>query len=408
MAVNTDRIQYLFRLYLQKACTREELQELFTLIAQPENRAVMEALMDAEYEALPPLSSAEETDWEYIFSEATKAGQHTIYPLDNRRPFSWVRVAAAAVIVLALGLGGYWFMNRLSNNRVAKTNQPVEQKKYAVQPGGNKAVLTLADGRVISLNDAANGALANEGSSIVSKTKDGELEYKSAAGAGSHREQPAVVAYNTLATPRGGQYQLVLPDGTKVWLNAASSIRYSVVFAGHERSVELTGEAYFEVAPVRLGSGQKMPFHVKTATQDVEVLGTHFNVNAYDDEPATKTTLLEGSVKVTKDAASVILKPGEQTAVSQRSQPSHPIPVQTDEVIAWKNGLTAFTSADLKSILRQVARWYNVEVVYEGDIPQRTFTGGISRNAPLAGLLRLLEVSKVHFRMEGNRLIVMP
>ncbi|HEY1202426.1 MAG TPA: FecR domain-containing protein, partial [Niastella sp.] len=203
------------------------------------------------------------------------------------------------------------------------------------------------------------------------------------------------------------------PDGSRVWLNAASSLRSPIAFIGNDRRVELTGEAYFEVA-----KDAHKPFHVITPTQDVEVLGTHFNVNAYENEPAVKTTLLEGSVKVNqlaidnkqlakKAERSVVLKPGEQAALSRAHSPltiAHS--PDMEEVMAWKNGFTIFNKADLKSIMRQVERWYNVDVVYEGDIPQRTFTGGIERSARLSELLRLLEVSKVKFRVEGNRLIV--
>ena len=419
MSVSIDRLQYLFGQYTQKACTREELQELFTYIAQPENRALLEKLMDSEYDVLQPLAAAKETDWEYIFQQATQTGEGTVIPLDNRNRFQWTRIAAAAVVVLALGLGGYWFINRLWGNKVVKNGQSVPLGKQDVQPGGNKAVLTLADGTTITLDSASNGKLAQEGSARVMK-EGSSLKYE--AGKTS-----STITYNMLATPRGGQYQLILPDGSKVWLNAASSIRYPTGFAGEERRVELTGEAYFEVA-----KDPKKPFHVKTPTQDIEVLGTHFNVNAYEDEGATKTTLLEGKVKVSQSSIpdksgpavnrqsakdkelAVVLKPGEQAVLASNSRftiddSRFTIDHSPDleQAVAWKNGLTAFKSADIKSIMRQVARWYNVEVVYEGNIPQRKFTGGISRNAKLSELLHLLEVSKVRFRIDGNRIVVM-
>jgi transmembrane sensor len=418
MSVNTDRIQYLFRQYTQKTCTREELEELFTYIARPENRAFLEQLMNTEYEVLQPLAAANDTDWEYIFQQATQAGEGTIIPLDNRNRFQWMRIAAAAVVVLALGLGGYWFINRLGNNKVAKHEQPVQQEQD-VQPGGNKAILKLSDGNTIVLDNAQNGLLAEQGNANIIKQNDGELIY--------NREEDvngkpftidhSPLTYNTLATPKGGQYQLVLPDGSKVWLNAASSIRYPTAFAGNERRVELTGEAYFEVEPLirPVGGGQeKMPFVVKIVTPEgdggeVRVLGTHFNINAYNDEAAIKTTLLEGKVKVSSmvNGQWSMLKPGQQAAIQQSQLTVHD-DIDLEQTVAWKNGLTAFKSADIKSIMRQVARWYNVEVVYEGNIPQRKFTGGISRNARLSELLHLLEVSKVHFRIEGNKVIVMP
>jgi ferric-dicitrate binding protein FerR (iron transport regulator) len=211
------------------------------------------------------------------------------------------------------------------------------------------------------------------------------------------------VMYNTMNTPPGGQYKLKLPDGTNVWLNAASSITYPTAFMGKDRTVTITGEAYFEVANDRL-----KPFHVKVNEMDVEVFGTHFNVNAYNDEPAVKTTLLEGSVKVSKYAASVILKPGEQTSVSQSSYPSQPIPVETDLVMAWKNGLFNFNKVSLQDVMKQIARWYDVQIVYQGEIRPKKFGGEIQRDLNLSEVLEGLKETGIHFRIEGKKLIVLP
>jgi transmembrane sensor len=307
---------------------------------------------------------------------------------------------AAAVLILLAG-GTYFFLNKPKNeSRVVKTNPGLQND---VAPGGNKAVLTLANGTTISLNDAANGTLANEGSSVVSKTKDGELEYKP-ADRNSVPVKPGAIGFNTLATPKGGQYQLVLPDGSKVWLNAASSIRYPTAFAGAERRVAITGEAYFEVV-----HNSKMPFKVEKGNMTVEVLGTHFNINAYEDEAEMKTTLLEGSVKVTKGAESALLKPGQQVIISQSSHLSHPIPVQTDEVMAWKNGLFHFEHADLKTVMRQLARWYDVDIVYKDPNPKSDpLFMDMSRNANLSDVLKALEVSgSARFSIEGKKIIVL-
>lgn len=409
MSVNTDRIRYLFRRYLQKTCTEEELQELFAYIDQPANRPLLEALMDAEYETLQPVTGAQETDWEHMFERVVQRNEDELVYVNNVNRFRWMRVAAAAIVVLAIGIAGYWFINRPGKNDVAKNDQPINRTAADVLPGSDKAVLTLADGSVITLDSAGQGILTQQGNVQVFKNKAGEVVYKPGTGSGS------AVTYNLLSTPKGGQYQLVLPDGSRVWLNAASSIRYPVAFTGNERRVELTGEAYFEIE-----KDAQRPFHVISALQDVEVLGTHFNVNAYSDEETIKTTLLEGKVKVSKPAMpdrpapagerqSAILKPGEQ-AVLSRVQSPFTIDRSPDleQVMAWKNGFTVFTKADIKSIMRQVERWYNVDVVYEGKIPTRTFSGGISRSARLSELLRLLEVSKVKFRMEDNKLIVTP
>lgn len=415
MSVNTDRIRYLFGQYLQKSCSEEELQELFACIAQPENRLVLEELMDAEYERVQPVAG--ETDWEQMFEQVVQPKEVDLVYVNKVKRFRWMQVAAAAIVVLAIGVAGYWFINRNTKNGVAKNDQPVKTTAD-ILPGSNKAVLTLADGTVITLDSAANGQLAQQGNSQIIKTKNGGLIYEQTArnSADPLTTHHSPLTYNTLVIPRGGQYQLTLPDGSKVWLNAASSIRYPVNF-GNERRIELTGEAYFEVA-----KDAHKPFHVVTPTQDVEVLGTHFNVNAYSNEPAVKTTLLEGSVKVVKRETAnpdksgqavkenpIVLKPGQQAVMSGTHSPltinNSP---DLEQIMAWKNGFILFNKADIKSIMRQVERWYNVDVVYEGDIPKRTFTGGIERSAKLSELLRLLEVSKVKFRIEDKKLIVTP
>jgi transmembrane sensor len=410
MSVNTDRIRYLFGQYLQKSCSEEELQELFACIAQPENRLVLEELMDAEYEGLEPVAGAQEPDWEHMFEQAVLPKREKQVNVSQVKRLLWMRAAAAAIVVLAIGVAGYWFINRITKNEVAKNDQQVKPTAADIMPGSNKAVLTLADGTVITLDSAANGNLAQQGNSQIIKTKNGGLVYEKTArnSTGPLTTDNSPLTYNMLVIPRGGQYQLTLPDGSKVWLNAASSIRYPVAF-GNERRVELTGEAYFEVA-----KDARKPFHVVTPTQDVEVLGTHFNVNAYDNEPAVKTTLLEGSVKVVKRETangkqnSVILKPGQQAALEAHSPLTIDHSPDLEQIMAWKNGFILFNKADIKSIMRQVERWYNVDVEFEGDIPQRTFTGGIERSARLSELLRLLEVSKVKFRIENKKLIVTP
>jgi transmembrane sensor len=402
MSVNTDRIRYLFGQYLQKSCREEELQELFACIAQSQNRELLEELMDAEYERVQPIAA--DTDWELMFEQVVQPKEASLVYVNNVKRLRWMQVAAAAIVVLALGVAGYWFINRNAKNEVAKNDQPVKPTAADILPGSNKAVLTLADGTVITLDSAANGQLAQQGNSQVIKSKSGELVYVKTA-----QHSAAPLTYNMLVIPRGGQYQLTLPDGSKVWLNAASSIRYPVAFTGNDRRVELTGEAYFEVA-----KDARKPFHVVTPTQDVEVLGTHFNVNAYSNEPAVKTTLLEGSVKVVKretanvKESSIVLKPGQQAALEPHSPLAINHSPDMEQTMAWKNGFILFNKADIKSIMRQVERWYNVDVVYEGDIPQRTFTGGIERSARLSELLRLLEVSKVKFRIEDKKLIVTP
>ena len=305
--------------------------------------------------------------------------------------------AAAAIIVMLTGTA-YWLLNKTPKQQLVAKVGPAND----VQPGRQGALLTLANGRVVLLDSMGNGVVASEkGAEVV--MKDGELTYNAAI---AHN---VPITYNTISTPKGRQFALQLPDGSKVWLNAASSLRYPVVFAGSERRVEITGEAYFEVATLRLRSGQKMPFKVSIDNKTtVEVLGTHFNVNAYHDEGTIKTTLLEGAVKVSHEKQTQLLKPGEQVSVSQSSQLSHPIPVQTDEVVAWKNGTFSFTNASLETVMRQLARWYNIEVEFVGEIPGGAFSGEIDRSLTLDQVLKGLTKTRVHYTIQKNKLLVQP
>ena len=316
-----------------------------------------------------------------------------------RRPF--FRIAVAAAIILIIGTGALWFMHGSSRD-LAKTGSTQEHAND-ILPGGNKAILTLANGATIVLDSAADGTLAQQGNANIVKTAGGQLAYNIL------NEKPSEAFYNTLATPRGGQYRLVLPDGSKVWLNAASSIRFPVAFSGGARKVEITGEAYFEIA-----KNPSMPFKVFTTPplggvggMEVEVLGTRFNINAYHDEPDMRTTLLEGSVKV------VVGQPAQQGLVllpGQQARVDHGITLvkttDLDQVMAWKNGLFNFNNADLPTVLRQLARWYDIDVQVEGNGPARTFSGKITRDLTLSQLIKLLEEVDVKFRIEGRTLIV--
>ena len=258
----------------------------------------------------------------------------------------------------------------------------------------------MANGSQIVLDDAAHGKVAEQGNAEIIKDANGHLVYK---GTGKPADE---VLYNTVNTPRGGQYKLILPDGSGVWLNAVSSIKYPTAFTGSERVVEITGETYFEVTP-----DAKKPFRVMVNGRnpsEIQVLGTHFNVNAYSDEPATRTTLLEGSVKVIKGTASSIIKPGQQTELNDTGKIKVINNANLTEALAWKDGRFEFNDADLKTILRQVMRWYNVEVEYQGAITERYFTATISRNKTLSGLLAILKQSNVDLMLEGNKLTVRP
>ena len=318
---------------------------------------------------------------------------------------------AAAILVLMTGVAFY--LN--SKQQAALLAKKDETLKNDVAPGSNKAVLTLANGTTIVLDDASNGVVAKEGNAKVLKPADGQLLYEQ-----EEESEHGPLAYNTLATPRSGQYQLILPDGSKVWLNSESSIHYPISFAENERRVQISGEAYFEVAKLKLSSGQQVPFIVEKGDMQVEVLGTHFNVNAYNDESAIKTTLLEGKVRVVKhetgngkrekpNEISVVLKPGEQAVLSRGHSPltiHHSTDV--DNVVAWKNGLFHFESADVKTVMRQLARWYDVDVVYEGaTVKNDPLFVEISRNTRLSDVLKVLQESgSARFTIQGKKIIV--
>lgn len=392
----------MYERYLNKTASSAERQELAELLSQP---ACMEEIktwigVEMEQDATEGLISPEQA--EEVFRQvidgpaqpdSKNARLHPFVHFINRPILKY-----AAAVVLLLPLSYYLFI-RTDHKEVAVTSDTVAMKT-TIMPGRNKAVLTLADGSTILLDSAANGQLTRQGNTKVIKRGNGQLSYQVT---GSNNGQAAIntpVGYNTMTTPRGGQYQLQLPDGTKVWLNAASSITYPTLFAGVERRVEVRGEAYFEVV-----KDPKMPFRVSLPDQvsrqgarEIEVLGTHFNVNGYPDEPALTITLLEGAVKI--DAS--VLKPGEAYCNGNVKK------VNAEEAVAWKNGYFQFNQADIRAVLRQIARWYDVEVRYEGKIPERKFGGEIQRDSNLSDVLKGLELSQVHFRLEGRILTIIP
>lgn len=329
--------------------------------------------------------------WGRLQLEEEKTQSEPVQPEKTKRVLLWPSIAAAAGIAMALTAGLLFY-----NSKSAREDQTSLAQAAAAQQipaGGNNAVLTLDDGRQISLSEAKKGTLATESGISIAKTKDGQLVYHLASV-----NKPNI--YNTISTPNGGQYQVVLPDGTKVWLNAASSLRFPLTFDQlSERKVELKGEAYFEVAKqFKKGKPERVPFIVQTEKQQVEVLGTHFNINAYKEEPGLKTTLMEGSVKVTDQKNTVILKPGEQAIDSNGQLLSAKVDVE--DVMSWKNGYFRFNNTDLKTIMRQASRWYNVDVVYEGNIPPLLITGEVSRQVDANAFLEMLRYLNVKFKIE--------
>ena len=313
----------------------------------------------------------------------------------KRRIIPLRRFAVAASIIGVVAVSAF-FLFTGSQNKLAKAEVINKRFKNDVLPGGNKATLTLADGSTIILDEAQNGELTQQGSSKVIKL-DGKLLYDPI------RKNSKEALYNTISTPNGGQYQLELPDGSQVWLNATSSIYFPTVFAGKERRVSITGEAYFEIAKNR-----NMPFIVEVNGAEVQVLGTHFNINAYSDEENVKTTLLEGSVKFINGDQSSILKPDQQSQLTKKGMVKVISDVNVEEVVAWKNGLFAFENASIETVMRQLSRWYDVQIEYSGKTDD-LFIAEMRRNIKLSDALKALELTgKVKFGINGKKIIVMP
>lgn len=303
----------------------------------------------------------------------------------------WIWTAAAAAVLLSAG-AYYW-------NRLAHDNKPITPSTLATDalPGGNKATLTLSNGRTVVLDSVHLGQLAQQQGASVIKKDSGALTYVAQS---AHAE---AVSYNTLTTPRGGQYHLQLTDGTEVWLNAASSIRYPTAFTGSAREVEVSGEAYFEVV-----KDKSKPFHVKVKGIDVEVLGTSFDVNAYADESAFRATLINGSVRIINATSAHTLNPGQQAVITGQAPVTVDNQVDLEAVMAWKNGRFKFDDTPLPDALRQLARWYDVEIEYKGDVSNKTVGGKMQRDLNLSEVLQGLHDIGVNFKIEGKKLIVMP
>jgi transmembrane sensor len=314
------------------------------------------------------------------------------------RSVGWRRLAVAALVLLIAGKAVLIFVPvSPAKKTLVGAGQPASYA-HDLPPGRNNATLTLADGRSIALDSAANGRLAQQGNSKVVKL-NGQIAYTSSGSAQGDES----ILFNIISTARGNQYQLTLSDGSRVWLNAASSLRFPTAFKGKERRVELTGEAYFEIA-----KNPAMPFKIQAGSGQIVVLGTHFNVNAYTDEPAVRTTVLEGSVAVKKELSQQLLAPGQQAEFGPKGAISLSENVDVTRETAWKDGFFWFNNTDIHTLMRQVSRWYDVEVEFQGNITDDGFTGKVSRNVPLSKLLNVLEQYEIHFKIEGKKIIVLP
>lgn len=397
--MSNDRLKYLLEQYATDASTPAEIRELFGWIKESKDDALLKDRIQQLWSEYENDKELPDVDWNTIYTKIVNT------PVAAKK-LVWRNIAAAAVSILLLTAAGYFIFNSRFAKQIAKT-ETQRPFKNDVAPGGNKAILTLANGTKINLSSIANGVLIQQGNTKIIKLASGHLAYNAL------NEKPGEVLYNTISTPRGGQYQVVLADGSKVWLNSASSLRFPTSFSGKERNIELTGEGYFEVA-----HDPRMPFHVKSGDMTAEVLGTHFDINAYSDESVIKTTLLEGSIKVSMPSSSpsqhteVRLKPGEQAQLS----PSRPgaILVQTTDVdaaIAWKNGHFIFQDNDIQSVMRQLARWYDVDVSYKGNVTEERFVGVINRSRyeNISQILNMLEKTRtVSFTISGRHITVMP
>lgn len=384
----------MFQQYFSKAETPAERDELMQFINEPGSEIPVQKLMEEvfksnQFEEDPfPVGARERMLGTVLAGFVSDDLNEKIIPLTKRlNKFIYI---AAAVLVLALSFGIYQYQLQKSNETLA-----AGKLHHDVNPGGNKAILTLANGAKIELNDAQNGKLVQQGNTVVVKLANGSLAYVPG------KQANGTSLMNTMATPRGGQYRLQLPDGSVVMLNAESSISYPTAFTGKSRNVSMTGEAYFEVA-----KNKRMPFIVSYGNQKVEVLGTHFDIQAYKEQPG-KTTLLEGSVKISNGSQKQLLVPGQQAVYNTGAKKFDVKTVDTEDIVAWKNGLFLFDNTELDQVVIELARWYNIHVEYKGPKPQLNFTGLVKKNIPLSKALKILETTGgIKFTIAANKVVI--
>ena len=395
------RLKYLFDQHLANTCTEAEKQELAVLLLSPKYNEDVKELLQQAWEGAAanetlPAEKAEAIIASILSSPNTITKTRTI-PL-------WRKIAAVAAILLLLSVTAYFIFNNKEKPAIATATPAVPKNISDINPPAVvKATITLVDGRTVPIDSITSGTLAIQGAVNLVKNANGQLVYN------GKQSTPGEIQYNTLNNPKGSKVvDMVLADGSRVWLNAGSSITFPVAFAGNERKVSMTGEAYFEVT-----HNTAMPFKVLNGKTEITDLGTQFNVNAYDNEADLKVTLLEGSVKINnaaspaKTSKGIVMKPGEQAQVTADIKIIRGVDV--DKVMAWKNGVFNFQDATLEEVMRQLERWYDIDVVYEKEVPKLEFIGKMSRDLSLSNVLHGLEVSKVHFRLEGGRrLVVLP
>lgn len=382
--MNTDDIKHLIEKYNNQTATSDEKM----IVEQWYDRINGAELAEIQFN--------EEKVKKQISKNITSRIEHNSKLQQEPKKFKlfYTLFFKAAIIIMVLLAGVYVYLKQTDHDLLVTSSEP---KKTKIIPGGNNAVLLLADGSQIILNKASDGQIADQSGVKVVKTRSGELIYRFAGNA-----NPKSTAINTVITPRGGQYHLVLVDGTEVWLNAGSSIKFPTAFTGSDRRVNITGEVYFEVA-----KNKAKPFIVSTNKSEIKVLGTHFNINAYDDEEYQRTTLLEGSVEIKSGKQTTRLTPGQQAIIKEKTEGIKIDKIEDLEaIIAWKNGYFQFEKADLKSVMRLVSRWYDTKVSYSGSIPAKEYTGKIPRNVSVSKLIEMLAYTGIHCRVENNQIIV--
>jgi transmembrane sensor len=393
--VNTEIIS-LFQKYLNKQCNPQQLEIVLRIIEEGQHQAEWDAALSQD---AIEVMNAEDVNLPIGNELALNLNERILYTINNspaviqlsNRKRILRRIAIAASVLLCSAIGLYIY----EINHTKQTHQPTTYTND-ILPGKQGATLTLANGKKIILSDAVNGELAKEAGVVISKTDDGQLVYDIIDnGVESSR-------INTLSTSNGETYKVRLPDHSEVWLNAASTLKFPASFSSSKiRKVELIGEGYFEIA-----KDKSKPFIVKTAQQEVEVLGTHFNINSYLEEASVKTTLIEGRIKISGKSSSRILRPGQQSTFSGKGDILL-TDADVDAAIAWKNNQFMFDSENIQVIMRMIARWYNVDIEYVGEISDEKFGGGVSRFDDVSKVLKSLEsTNKVHFKIEGKKILV--
>ncbi|WP_207536452.1 FecR family protein [Desertivirga arenae] len=393
MNIQKEEFMLILEKYRKGKATREEEDFLLAYYK----------LFDLEKDLLQSLSIVEKQRLKDAIRAKIKAGMSSEKSPGVRRLPAYLRQIAATAAVIILSLSSYFiYQSKFENtkSRVARSAKIV--------PGGNKALLTLADGSTIILEDEMDGELAQTGGTSIRKTGEGQVVFD--ANGSTAEAGTAIAGLNTISTPRGGHYRLTLPDGSKVWLNAASSIRFPTRFSATERKVLVEGEAYFEIEKLNLPGGKgKVPFQVVSGTQIIEVLGTKFNLNSYADENAIVTTLIEGAVKVRSaesPALETVLRPGQQSVLPRDGQLIGVSYADTETAVAWKEGYFRFDKKDLRAIMRQISRWYDVEVEYAAPVTTEQYVGKIKRSEEVSGVLRVLQLGDVRFTINGRKITV--